>query len=432
MRYVEGSDLKHVLKSEGALEPTRALGLVEELADALDAAHARGLVHRDVKPSNALLDNSGHLYLSDFGLTKSASDRSALTLTGRIIGTVDYAAPEQIEGKGVDGRADVYSLGCLLYECLSGQVPFPRDSELAVLWAHVHEPPPKLAAYPAIDPVIAKVLAKHPKARYASCAEFVEAARKALGPREVVILRDRKPLLMAALGMLLAAGALTAGLVLALGGGGSRPKADLTVRENTLVRIDPKANRIVAVTPVGRRPRAVAVGGSLVWVYNADDNTVTSIDAGTNAVEETDAVPGFPPSDPFSHPLAADNTGAWLVTSVGGEGFLTHIRPGRPFQPQYRLPYEPVSVAIGQGSIWVAARTANSLWRPLPHRRAHESRHRPRQVSVRPRLRRGHRWRRNGLGVNQPAPHPSRSENTARGGRRSSSECVIWCRRRSR
>ena len=108
--------------------------LLAQLADALDATHARGLVHRDVKPSNALLDSADHAYLADFGLTKSASDRSALTLTGRIIGTVDYAAPEQIEGKGVDGRADTYSLGCLLYE------------------------------------------SKEPERRYTSCAELVEAS----------------------------------------------------------------------------------------------------------------------------------------------------------------------------------------------------------------------------------------------------------------
>src|SRR5207302_856557 len=98
MRHVEGRDLKRLLKDEGALAPKRALGFLDELADALDSAHTRGLVHRDVKPSNALIDSEGHLYLSDFGLTKSASDRSALTITGRLIGTVDYAAPEQIEG----------------------------------------------------------------------------------------------------------------------------------------------------------------------------------------------------------------------------------------------------------------------------------------------------------------------------------------------
>src|SRR5262245_44818203 len=128
MRYVEGSDLGQLLREEGALEPRRALLLVGQLADALDFAHGRGLVHRDVKPSNALLDLREHAYLADFGLTKTASDRSAAAVTGRIVGTVDYAAPEQIEGRPVDGRADVYSIGCLLYECLVGVVPFPRES----------------------------------------------------------------------------------------------------------------------------------------------------------------------------------------------------------------------------------------------------------------------------------------------------------------
>src|SRR5262249_2343098 len=201
MRYVEGSDLKELLRREGALEPSRALALLTPLAGALDFAHARGLVHRDVKPSNVLLDSDEHVYLADFGLTKSASDRSALTATGRIMGTVDYAAPEQIEGKPVDSAADVYSLGCLLHECLAGEVPFPRDSELAVLWAHVHEPPPKVAAQPSLDPVIAKALAKDPRRRFESCRALVDATRLALGLQDVVVVRDRRPVLLAVAGV---------------------------------------------------------------------------------------------------------------------------------------------------------------------------------------------------------------------------------------
>jgi tRNA A-37 threonylcarbamoyl transferase component Bud32 len=355
MRYVEGSDLKELLKQEGPLDPKRALALLEDLADALDAAHARGLVHRDVKPSNALLDNAGRVYLSDFGLTKSASDRSALTMTGRIIGTVDYAAPEQIEGKPVDGGADVYSLGCLLYECLTGEVPFPRDSELAVLWAHVNEPPPKIAAHPALDGVIAKALAKEPKERYQSCAELVEAAREALGLGDVIFIRDRRPLLLAALGALLAAGAIAAGLVLSLGGGGSGPKPDLTVRKNTLVRIDPKTNEIAAVTKTGGTPGAVAVGGGTVWVYNWDDRTVAAYDAKTNTLEATRSVPGVPPFVE-SISIAADANGAWVLSSAGGKGVVTQIRPGlRP--REFFFDYDPVAVAVGEGAVWIAAKS---------------------------------------------------------------------------
>ena len=209
MRYVEGTDLKALIREDGALAPARAVALLAQLADALDTAHERGLVHRDVKPSNALLDAAGHLYLADFGLTQSTSDRSEPTGTGQIVGTVDYVAPEQIEGEETDGRADLYSLGCLLYECLTGEVPFPRDTELAVLWAHLYEPPPRPSEHNpalsrAVDTVLAKAMAKSPDERHASCAELVEEAREALGLREIVLVRDRRPLLMVSAGLLLA------------------------------------------------------------------------------------------------------------------------------------------------------------------------------------------------------------------------------------
>ncbi len=118
--------------------------IVDQVASALDAAHARGLVHRDVKPANVLLTPDDHAYVSDFGLTKRAVSVSGLTETGQLIGTIDYVAPEQIKGDPVDQRADVYSLGCLLFECLAGHAPYPRDIEVGVLWAHVETPPPSL------------------------------------------------------------------------------------------------------------------------------------------------------------------------------------------------------------------------------------------------------------------------------------------------
>jgi serine/threonine-protein kinase len=368
MRYVEGSDLKRLLREEGPLEPRRTLQLLRQLADALDAAHDRGLVHRDVKPSNALLDSAEHLYLADFGLTKSASDRSALTITGRIIGTVDYAAPEQIEGKPVDGRADVYSLGCLLYECLTGEVPFLRDSELAVLWGHVHESPPKASERnpqlpAAIDSVVARALAKDPEKRYETCADLTEAARDALGLRDVVVVRDRRPLLLAGLGALVAAGALAAGLLLSLGGDGN-PKPNLTVRNQTLVRVDPHANRISAVTSVGRRLRAtvgpvgVAVGGRTPWVYNWDDVTVRTIDPRTGAVDRTVSISGSPPIGQ-TNSIAADSTGAWVLSTVAGGGVVTHVRPGIEFPREFSINYEPLAVAVGKGAVWVTAKNVS-------------------------------------------------------------------------
>jgi serine/threonine protein kinase len=191
MRYVAGRDLRTVLKERGHLPPEQALLLIAQAGRALDAAHRRGLVHRDVKPANILIervadDEPEHVYLADFGITKHARSQSGLTATGQFVGTIDYIAPEQIQGKSVDGRADIYSLGCVLYECLTGRVPFLKDLDAAVIWAHVEELPtaptqirPELP--PAIDDVIARVLAKDPDDRYSTAHEFLDAARVALG-----------------------------------------------------------------------------------------------------------------------------------------------------------------------------------------------------------------------------------------------------------
>ncbi len=186
MRYVEDRDLKERLQ-QSRLEPSDAIGILAQVASALDAAHARGLVHRDVKPSNVLLDRgarpdgSDHVYLADFGLTRRVSEKSGIGDDGHLLGTIDYVAPEQIAGEGVDGRADVYSLGCVLYECLVGTPPFQRDSELAVVFAHLEtEAPMPSAQRPelpvALDAVIARALAKEPELRYPSCRELVQAA----------------------------------------------------------------------------------------------------------------------------------------------------------------------------------------------------------------------------------------------------------------
>jgi len=186
MRYVEGSDLKERLQ-RGRLDAEDATGILAQAASALDAAHSRGLVHRDVKPSNVLLDTgarpdgSDHVYMADFGLTKRVSEETGIGDDDRLMGTIDYVAPEQIAGEEIDGRADVYSLGCLLYECLVGEPPFRRDSDTAVVFAHLEEAPPAPSARrpelpAALDAVIARALAKDPEQRYPSCREFARAA----------------------------------------------------------------------------------------------------------------------------------------------------------------------------------------------------------------------------------------------------------------
>ena len=187
MRYVEGTDLRTLLAGEAPLDAKRALALVRQVAAALDAAHARGLVHRDVKPANVLVaQETGreHCYLTDFGLTRPDAGGSQAEPT-HLSGTVAYTSPEQITGDAVTGRADVYSLACVLYECLSGQPPFAGRRSMAVLAAHVEEPPPPLQAFPALHPVLTRALAKDPSERFTTCGELVAEALEALGTREL-------------------------------------------------------------------------------------------------------------------------------------------------------------------------------------------------------------------------------------------------------
>ena len=182
MQYIEGFDLAAMLRKEGRLRPYRAVDVCRQVAAALDAAHALGLIHRDVKPANVLIEGRT-AFLTDFGLTKRLDGtHTELTRAGDVVGTIHYVAPEQIEGNPVTARSDVYSLGCLLYHCLTGKVPFERDTDVAVIYAHLSEEPPKLTAVrpelaSGLDAVIAKALDKSPDRRFKSCADLINAAR---------------------------------------------------------------------------------------------------------------------------------------------------------------------------------------------------------------------------------------------------------------
>lgn len=185
MRFIDGIDLKQKL-ADGPLEPAEAVGVVAQVASALDLAHGAGLVHRDVKPGNVLLPggNTDHVYLADFGLTKETAAEQSLTQVGQFLGTLYYAAPEQIQGKDLDGRSDQYALGCLLYECLTGQPPFKGEVQ-AIIGAHLTREPPKASEVvptlpPAIDDVIARAMAKEPADRFDSCGELGARAMQAL------------------------------------------------------------------------------------------------------------------------------------------------------------------------------------------------------------------------------------------------------------
>jgi hypothetical protein len=188
MDFVTGTDLRELLVKSGAIEPHRAVDLLHQCASALDAAHRSGLVHRDVKPGNIMItvkDGEEHAYLTDFGLAKRSETAAALTAKGHVVGTVDYMAPEQITGSHIDARTDIYALGCVFYQMLTGKVPYERDNSLATLFAHVHDPTPPLEGkitdtYPTFAPVIEKAMAKEPAERYLSAGDFARDAAAVL------------------------------------------------------------------------------------------------------------------------------------------------------------------------------------------------------------------------------------------------------------
>jgi tRNA A-37 threonylcarbamoyl transferase component Bud32 len=202
MRLVDGTDLRSMLRAAERVPTTTVVTLIEQIGAALDAAHARGLVHRDVKPGNILVtdvDGRPFGYLTDFGVsTWTSGTAPTITATGRMVGTIDYAAPEQIEGSPPGLSADLYSLGCVLFECLTGRPPFERPTPVATLYAHLHEPPPAVTSArddlpPAIDAVVARALEKSPGARYASGRELGRAVRDALEGSGTTVVTRRPP-----------------------------------------------------------------------------------------------------------------------------------------------------------------------------------------------------------------------------------------------
>src|SRR5690606_38509476 len=184
MRYVDGLDLRRFIYDRGPLPLDQGTRIFAQVAAALDAAHAHDLIHRDVKPANILLAGD-HVYLTDFGITKHRTSISGLTQTDQFIGTPRYMSPEQINKEHIDGRADQYALACVVYEGLSGRLPFQRDNDIALLWAHLAEQPVPLTQLrpelpPEVDGVMMRALAKVPDQRYPSCAAFIEALHGAI------------------------------------------------------------------------------------------------------------------------------------------------------------------------------------------------------------------------------------------------------------
>jgi YVTN family beta-propeller protein len=371
MRYVEGGDLRALLRREGPLGPERAVGLVAQVANALDAAHARGLVHRDVKPSNVLVAVEGeaeHAYLADFGLTKHTTSRGGPTGSGQLVGTVDYVAPEQIRGGDVDVRADLYSLGCVLYECLVGEVPFSRRSEVAVIYALEDDPPlaseRRHALPPALGDVIARALAKDPRRRWQTGVEFAAAARAALpGAAAGVAVRARRRRLrmspravLAALGAVAAAAAVV-GAVLGGGAGGGTRLAGIDA--NAVAVIDPAKHSLIAQAPIGASPSQIAAGAGAVWVTNADAQTVSRIDPATHTVRQTI------PVGSGAGAIAVGERGVWVVNSL--DGTLSWISSATNEEvKRIRVGNGPTGVCVGSGAVWVANGDDRTIWRLDP------------------------------------------------------------------
>ena len=207
MDYVHGEDLRQLILRDGAVNPERAVGILTQVGFALDAAHAKGLVHRDIKPGNMLLtvrDGEERAYLTDFGLAKRSSTLAELTVAGSIVGTADYMAPEQVSGEPSDARTDIYALGCVFFQMLTGKVPYERETTLATMFAHVNDPPPVLEPplvedYPEFTPVVQQAMAKTPDDRYMSAGDLARDAAAALrgarykGAPSMVATGDARP-----------------------------------------------------------------------------------------------------------------------------------------------------------------------------------------------------------------------------------------------
>jgi ABC-type branched-subunit amino acid transport system substrate-binding protein len=355
MRFVEGSDLRTLLQREGKLSPERTLAILVQVAGALDAAHRRALVHRDMKPANVLLDEEGHAYLTDFGITKQLGGAS--TDTGRVVGTLDYLAPEQIRGDPVDARTDCYALACVLYECLAGKPPFHRGTEAATMWAHMQDEPPPLRGRPELNGVLRRGLAKEEDARYPTCGALIDAAADALGvaaPRTATHAarsRARRPgALLVAGGLLLLVAAAAA--IAALGGGEDEDPAP---HRNGVAAIDGDGTQLASFTQTETPPSSLAVGEGAVWVLGLEDSTLSRIDPETKALVKRFRL-RHAPTD-----IAAGAGAVW----VKGDGRLARIDPDTgkatrtvelpatvengdlPFQ-NWGFP----QIAVGAGAVW--------------------------------------------------------------------------------
>jgi YVTN family beta-propeller protein len=382
MRLVEGQSLRDLLAREAPLPPAGAIELLSPVASALDTAHARGLVHRDVKPANILLEPEGdgeHVYLSDFGLARLAGEARPDEMA-HLSGSLHYLAPEQVAEQAVDPRADVYALGCVLHECLTGATPFRESSPMTLLWAHASEPPPRASERnprlpKAIDPVVARALAKEPGDRYPSCGELIADAAKALGVRLTPRGISRRRLLGLAAGGALgvAAAAAVPAILLTRSGKENPAKPTTLITRDSIQRIDPETNELAATIPFGQPGLnaysigELAVGEGAVWVIDRKAQTVNRIDADTNTVSHSAAY--WAPS-PIGAAQARIEVGLGGVWVYSGGAVLARIDPRTGTTvDRVGIPGAPFVNFEGarHGAVWVWAN--DGLWRIDPETR---------------------------------------------------------------
>lgn len=408
MRYVGGEDVRTLVRREGPLAPQRAARIVAQVASALDAAHASGIVHRDVKPANVLLGAGEHAYLTDFGLTKRVHSASGATQAGGWVGTLGYVAPEQIRGDRVDARSDVYALGCLLAQMLTGAAPFQRDTDEATLWAHMYDPPPAFGPEvpEALGAVVTRALAKDPVDRYPSAGDLGRAALAAVGlahaegPERTVATGAAAPdgdgppvdeetvasptgtavtdaaagrgerkahrtrpqtafLVVSGLSLAVVAGILA----LALGGGGDGTPAGTTSIRSTakLPPAAPPPARFAGSVPAGHSPNDVVVTKDTVWVSSSQDPTLTRIATATpTRTTKVDVGLGV-------QALATGYGTLWVAKGKTHSLRRLDLRTGRPVGRAFTLPDGlPVAVQAGAGGVWVGLRGTSILLRVNP------------------------------------------------------------------
>jgi streptogramin lyase/predicted Ser/Thr protein kinase len=406
MRYIDGPDLRALVRAQGKLDPDRAAHIVAQVAAALDAAHAHGLVHRDVKPANVLLGHDDHAYLTDFGLTKrAATTADGASRSGGWVGTLGFVAPEQIRGERVDARTDVYALGCVLVYALTGNPPYVRDSDEATLWAHLNAPPPSVGVPAEFEGVIARALAKDPADRYPSAGDLGRAAlaaagrsaatgpernvargaaappglsataatarisapdaetqlsppadgaraAQARGGRRAAALARRPRSLLAAAAVL--AGAVLAAILLTSGGGG-----DTTTTPPAPAPPPAPATRTAVVghrIPVGTRPNGLTVAGGRVWALSGPGAELDIINPRTKTIKRF--IIG---ADGKSVTGGFDSV--WVLKGKTRSLLRRNVRTGEPVRPVVQIAYAglPIQVVAGQGALWVGVRTPGAV-----------------------------------------------------------------------